>query len=115
MDKLVGYRNFSTVLHEDMPTAPDTNYALKQGYINNYVLDSNKIKSITIPTDAKFALFCANGDIWVKIGDIARVPDADNELGTGSELNPILRYLDTETTISVISESAVKLSVIFYS
>jgi len=116
MDKLLGYRNLTSATYsdEDFSTVPEINHALKQGYTNNYVLESNKNKNITIPTDAKFALFCANGDIWVRIGGTARIPNSDGEDGTGSELNPILRYLDMETAINIISESAVKVSIMFY-
>jgi hypothetical protein len=78
------------------------------------VLAANEHKSITVPTDARFALFCANSDIWVYVGGTAKVPIGDITDGTGSELNPSTRYLDGATTIGIISENATKVCIMFY-
>ena len=116
LNPFLGYRNLTTASHtdEDLPTVPEANSAIKQGYINNYVLVANEHKSITVPTGSKFALFCANADIWVRVGGTAKVPSGDVTDGTGSELNPDTRYLDAATTIGVISESATKIVAMFY-
>lgn len=112
----LGYRNISSGLYtdEDVPTVPEVNSAIKQGYINNYILAANTHKSITVPTGSKFALFCANADIWVRIGATAKVPLSDIADGTGSELNPSTRYLNGETTIGIISENETKVVIMFY-
>ena len=113
LDPLLTYRNYSAVIDDDVPVTPDVNFALQQGYVNTYVLTVNTNKAITAPTGSKFAVFCANADIWVRIGGVAAVPAGDTTDGTGSELNPSIRYLDS-TTIGVISESAAKVSIMFY-
>ena len=113
LDPFVSYKKFSSVIDEDVATTPDTNFAIQQGYINTYVLTINTNKAVTAPTGAKFAVFCANADIWVKIGGVAAIPAGDTTDGTGSELNPSVRYLDS-ATIGIISESAAKVSVMFY-
>ena len=116
LDAFLGYRNLTTGAYtdEDVPTVPEANSAIKQGYINNYVLVADEHKSITVPSGAKFALFCANADIWVRVGGTAKVPTGDTTDGTGSELNPAIRYLDSETTIGIISQHATKICVMFY-
>ena len=52
LNPFLGYRNLTTASHtdEDLPTVPEANSAIKQGYINNYVLVANEHKSITVPT-----------------------------------------------------------------
>jgi len=114
LDPFISYRNLSTSGLEDVPVVPEGTYAVKQGYINNYVLVANDANAIAVPTDARFVLFNADSDIWVKIGGVAEIPTINVTDGTGSELNPAIRYLDTATTIGIISESATKLSLMFY-
>jgi hypothetical protein len=114
LDKFVNYRNYSSAQNDDVPVTPDQNYAISQGYINTYSLTANANKAVTAPTGAKFALFNANADIWVNVGGVAAVPSGDTTDGSGSELNPMLRYIGANTTIGVISESAAKVSIMFY-
>jgi hypothetical protein len=114
LDKFLNYKNYSSVQNEDVPVTPDQNYAISQGYVNTYVLTANANKEITVPTGSKFALFAANADIWVRVGAAAAVPAGDTTDGTGSELNPTLRFIGSNTIIGVISESAAKVSVMFY-
>jgi len=116
LDKFMTYRNISSAqsTDEDVPTVPDVNFVLKQGYINTYVLIASTNKAITVPTGYKFAVFASPSDIWVRVGAVAAIPSGDTTDGTGSELNPTARYLDTDTIIGVISESAAKISIMFY-
>ena len=116
LDAFLGYRNLTTASHtdEDLPTVPEANSAIKQGYINNYVLVPDEHKIIHVPTGAKFAMFCANADIWVRVGGTAAVLSIDITDGTGSELNPAIRYLDDNITIGIISEYTTKVVVVFY-
>ena len=116
LDSFLNYKNYSasTSNDEDVAVVPDVNYAIKQGYINTYELTADTNKTITVPTGAKFAIFCSNADIWVRIGGTAAIPSGDTTDGTGSELNPSIRYLDTATTIGIISASAAKVSIMFY-
>ena len=116
LDKFMNYKNISSAqsTDEDVPVVPEVNLALEQGYINTYVLTANTNKAITVPTGAKYAVFAANADIWVRIDGAAAVPSGDTTDGSGSELNPSVRYFGSETTIGIISESAAKVSVMFY-
>ena len=116
LDKFMTYRNISSAqsTDEDVPAVPEVNFALKQGYINTYVLIASTNKAITVPTGSKFAVFASPSDIWVRVGGVAAIPSGDTTDGTGSELNPTARYLDTDTIIGVISESAAKISIMFY-
>ena len=116
LDKFLNYKHTTSATRSDenTPVVPEVNYALKQGYVNTYTLTATTNKTITVPTGSKFALFAADADIWVRVGAVAAIPSGDTTNGTGSELNPSIRYLDTNTTIGVISTSAAKLSVMFY-
>jgi hypothetical protein len=93
MDKFLSYKNYSSVQGEDVPVTPDDNSAVAQGHINTYLLTGSANKEVTIPTDAKFAMFNADADIWVRVGAAAAIPAGDVTDGTGSELNPTMRYL----------------------
>jgi hypothetical protein len=92
----------------------DSKFVIKQGYINTYVLTASTNKEVAIPTGSKYALFSSENNIWVRVGGVAAIPSGDTIDGTGSELNPSLRSLGSETIIGVISASAAKLSIVFY-
>jgi hypothetical protein len=114
MDKLVSYRNYSSVQDENVPITPEVDSAIAQGYTNNYILLANTHRSLDVPTDARFALFNSSADIWVKIDGTAIIPTSDILDGTGSELNPVLRYIGSSSKIGVISSSQTILTVMFY-
>jgi hypothetical protein len=89
--------------------------AIAPGYVNTYLLTADLAKAITPPAGTEYAVFSSTADIWAVIGSgTAAVPSGDTTDGTGSELNPSVRALEGATAISVISESAAKLSVTFY-
>lgn len=94
--------------------AGDQTFAITQGTVNHYLLTANTNKAVTVPTGANYALFSSTADIWVRMGGTAAVPAGDVTNGTGSELNPVLRKVEAGGTIGVISESAAKVSIVFY-
>ena len=104
MEKLRVYRNY----------AGDQTYAIPAGHINNYVLTADVNKAVSVPAGARYAIFAADEDIWVKIGGAAAIPSGDITDGTGSELNPGVRWVEGETTIGVISAYAAKVSLMFF-
>lgn len=116
LDKFLNYKNTTSASHtdEDVPVTPDVNYALKQGYMYTNVLAANVAEVVTVPTGAKYVVINSTANLWVKVGGAATVPAGDTTNNTGSELNPSIRYLDTSTTIGIISESAAKVSLMFY-
>ena len=73
--------------------------------INGVVLAANIAESITIPAGAKFVLFNATADFYVNFTGTAAVM-VDTTDGSGSELNPTIRKLHEDDTISVISATA---------
>jgi len=87
---------------------------LLPGYINNYVLTADSNKAVSVPTDAVYAVFAATADVWVNVGGVAAIPTTDITDGTGSELNPVARIVEGESTIGIISAYAAKVSVAFY-
>jgi len=98
------YRNYSG----------DQTFAISRGYVNNYVLVADTNKAVTVPTGARYAVFAANADIWVNVGGTAAIPSGDVTNGTGSEFNPVVRWIEGESTIGVISAGAAKVSITFY-
>lgn len=114
LDSFLSYRNLSVVGDEDTATTPETNFAIKQGYIYTNVLAANVAEVITVPTGAKFFIMNATANIWVNVGGAGTVPAGDTTNDTGSELNPTIRYLGDETTIGIISESTCLVSTMFY-
>jgi len=94
--------------------AGDQTFAVKQGYVNNYVLVADTNTAVTVPTGANYAVFSANSDIWVNIGGTAAIPSADVTNGTGSELNPAVRRVESGQTIGVICHYAALVSITFY-
>lgn len=81
--------------------------------INGVVLAANIAESITIPSGAKYALFNATADFYAKYSGTAAVI-TDTTDGSGSELNPTLRTINTGDTISVISGETCYVTVSFY-
>lgn len=93
---------------------PARTVALPKSYTNNYELTANTNKSVTVPSGAKYAVFSFEADVYVNFGAAAAVPSGDTTDGTGSILNPQCPYVEGETTLGVISESAAKGSITFY-
>ncbi|MBW2342497.1 MAG: hypothetical protein JRF53_00530 [Deltaproteobacteria bacterium] len=93
----------------------DQTFAIPQGYVNTYLLTASAAKTITIPTGSRYVIFASTADIWVRIGTgTAAIPAGDTNNGTGSELNPICRWIEGETQMSVISAYAAKVSITYY-
>jgi hypothetical protein len=94
--------------------AGEVTYALKRGDVNTYLLTAGVNKAATAPTGARYALFSSDADTWVKIGGTAAVPVGDTTDGSGSELNPVVRRIESGVTIGLISEYAAKVSISYY-
>jgi len=105
LDSFRFYRNY----------AGDQTFAVPQGYVNSYLLTATTAKTITIPTGARYVIFVATADIWVRIGTgTAAIPVGDTNNGTGSELNPVCRWIEGETQMSIVSAYAAKVSITYY-
>lgn len=79
-------------------------------HVFSSVLTANTNKSFTVPTDAAFVLFSANGDFYVGYDEAATVPSGDTVDGTAHEMNPGVRYISGLTTVQVISEAAINIT-----
>jgi hypothetical protein len=71
---------------------------------------------VTVPTAAAdgFCIFSAEGPFWAKPNGTAAIPVASTSDGTGSSLNPAAWGLDGVSTIHLIADAAIKLSLSFY-
>jgi hypothetical protein len=95
--------------------AGDQTSAVPRGHVDNYLLTAGVAKTITIPTGARYVMFTSSADLWVVIGSgIAAIPTGDVTDGSGSELNPICRWIEGETQMSIISGAAAKVSIMYY-
>ena len=73
-------------------------------WVDAKVLAAGVAESITVPTDAKMVIFSANNDFYINSsGGTAATPSADVSDGSASELNPSVRYVYGQGTISIIS------------
>lgn len=84
-------------------------------YINNHALAAATNEVITVPTNARWAFFACNVDVWVRYdGSAASVPAADITDGTGQELNPTIRYVRNIARIDMISATAGVCSITYF-
>ncbi|WP_028995843.1 hypothetical protein [Azonexus hydrophilus] len=72
-------------------------------HIDVQALDARVAKTVTIPADARFVIFSSTGDFYCRVDGEASLPMADVVDGTGSELNPTIRYIIGVATVSLIS------------
>lgn len=89
------------------------------------VLAAGVAERVTLPVAAggqpaaKYCLFSATGDFFAKFGDntvTAIVPSGDITDGTAPELNPVMRTKPSGVThVSLISASAITVTIAFYS
>ena len=94
--------------------AGDQTYAIAQGYVNRYDLTASTAKTVTIPTGARYAKFSGEINVWVLVGTgTATVPAGDITDGTASFLNPSVYFIEGQTQMSIISESAGSVSIEF--
>ena len=87
-------------------------------YTDALVLAADTAETLTVPSvgsnKANYVSFSATCNFYVDYDATATVP-ADTSDGTASELNPTIRFLNGNvTTISVISESACKITVNYF-
>lgn len=81
--------------------------------INAVSLAANTADSIAIPSGAKFVIFSATADFYLKADGTATVPGNTTD-GTASELNPTMRSINDVSALSVISASACIVTAAFY-
>jgi len=79
-------------------------------HVFSSVLTADTNKSFTVPADAAYVVFSANGDFYVGYDEAAAVPLGDTVDGTAQELNPGVRYISGLSTVQVISEAAIKIT-----
>lgn len=86
-------------------------------YVDNRVLAAAVAEQHTVPAGANWVLFSSDADFYAKFGTnpTAAVPAADVTDGTGSLLNPTVRYISGVAKISLVSSSACVVTMEFYS
>lgn len=84
-------------------------------YVNNYVLAANVAETVTVPSGAQAVSFSANGDFYVNFnGGTAAVPSVDITNGTGSELNPSIRYIAGWSSFSIVAPATTVVVLAYY-
>jgi hypothetical protein len=84
-------------------------------YINAQVLAAGVAETHTFGSGCAYAMFSANSDFYARWdGTAATVAAADITDGTGSELNPRVRYVTGQSTVSLIAPSATIVTIACY-
>lgn len=84
-------------------------------YVDNVVLTANTAETVTVPDNAKFALFSATANFWVNAnGETAAVPATDTNDGSGCELNPLGRAVSAGDELSIVSAETCLISISYY-
>ena len=72
-------------------------------------------QQLIAPAEAKFAIFSANGDFYVRYdGSAAVIPTSSSWTTGNQELNPSVRSCVAGDTFDVIAPAATKITVAFY-
>lgn len=98
---------------------PDANnaetFVIEQSnWIDARVLIASAPVSHVVPEGAKFVLFDGTGDYWVKMDGTAIITVADILDGSGSEINPLARIVKGATTIGLVADETVIVTMAFY-
>lgn len=85
-------------------------------YINCVVLSAGVAKQVTVPSGAGTAKFKSTAAFCAKYGDnpTATIPTSDVSDGTASDLCPFWVPVSDVAKISLISEAACRVHIIFY-
>lgn len=84
-------------------------------YVDARVLAANTAETVTIPSNAKYVVFSATPALfYVNYQGTAAAPAADVTDGTGSELNPDVRYLGALTNFSIVAPATTIVTMCFY-
>jgi hypothetical protein len=71
-------------------------------------------KTVTVPPDARVALFSATGNFWLSADGAPAVPAADILDGTAPELNPAGRAVKSGQTLGFVAPAACTICLSFY-
>jgi hypothetical protein len=91
----------------------DTGAIVASEDIYSGVLAAGVEQTLTVPAGADFAMFNADGDIYVNYDTTAAVPTG-SLAKAGGELNPETRYVGDVTVLHVIAAVECKLNINFY-
>ncbi len=92
----------------------DTEALYPSDTIYSGALVENTEQMVTVPANAAFCIFSANGDIYVNYDVTAAVPTSTIS-EAGGELNPQIRYVGETSIIHIISDGGVLITLQFFS
>ena len=82
--------------------------------IDAMVLAAGVAETYTLPSGCRYVMFSADGDFYARYAGTAAVPTTEVTDGTGAELNPAVRYVGDQTTISVIASATTIVTICAY-
>lgn len=106
--KMQSFQTLTDVMGKSTNVIPSPNYVLA------LVLPPGTAKTVTVPADARVALFSATGNFWLGSTGAPAVPAADILDGTAPELNPSGRAVRPGQTLGLVASSACSVSISFY-
>ena len=83
-------------------------------HVDCYLLTAGVPKNVTVPVSARYVFFSATGDFFARLGGPAAIPAADVTDGSGSEVNPTHRALDSVQTIGLVAPAGCVISLAWY-
>lgn len=84
-------------------------------FVNARLLAANVAENVDVPPGARIAVFSATGDFYARYDNGTAAVPGDVTDGSAAELNPVARYLDGVTRISLVSAATPIITVAFYS
>jgi len=86
-------------------------------YVSSFTLSAGVAKDVTIPANGNICIFSATDDFYAAYGGTtATLPVGDVDDGTAFELNPVIRNVSRQATLSIISPtSSNQVTISFYS
>ncbi len=77
-------------------------------------LTAGQAKQLSVPAEAKLALFAATGPFWCRMGGSVTLPTGDITDGSAPELNPAARNVQAGQIMAFVAPVACAISISFY-
>jgi hypothetical protein len=82
-------------------------------YCNAHDLVAGQAESVSVPDEARYALFSSTGDFYVNYRTAAALPE-DVSDGSAAELNPTMRYVTGIQSLSLVAPADCSVTVSYY-
>jgi hypothetical protein len=109
MPEIIEYR-----LSGDVNLLPYGDVIFPSQYVNTYVLAAGVVQGITIPADARVAVFTSTNNFYVNWLSTATAPTGNITDGSASELNPVARDVTGYAAFSMVAPADCIVTIAYY-